>query len=143
MAKSAIVLLPGLDGTGFLFQRFTQRLPGDCEVRTVVYPTDAHLTLSNYAREVTQAWPKGRVVLVAESFSGLVALTLLTETPVRPDAIVFCATFAEPPRPWLLRVVDAVRKRQALRIGCRIFCCASVASGARRMRRWPTPCARH
>lgn len=134
MAKSAIVLLPGLDGTGLLFRRFAQWLPGDCEVRTVAYPADVHLTLSDYAREVTQAWPKGRVVLVAESFSGLVALTLLTETPVRPDAIVFCATFAEPPRPWLLRVVGAVPQAAGLAYWLPDFllrfCCVGRAANA-------------
>ncbi|WP_447964221.1 hypothetical protein [Nitrospira sp. Ecomares 2.1] len=46
--------------------------------------------------------PEDTIVL-AESFSGLVALTLLEQYAIPLRGIIFCATFAESPRPFLLK----------------------------------------
>ncbi len=42
-------------------------------------------------------------ILLAESFSGLVALTLLEQYAIPLRGIIFCAAFAESPRHFLLK----------------------------------------
>ncbi len=103
-AAPTLVLLPGLDGTGRLFEPLLAALP--CGVRTVVieYPVDELLSIAEHVEFVVQRLPAGRVVLLAESFSGLVALELLVRCARPIDGVVFCAAFGEPPRPWLLRL---------------------------------------
>ena len=44
-------------------------------------------------------------ILLAESFSGLVALTLLSQFTPPLRGVIFCAAFAESPRPFLLKFI--------------------------------------
>ena len=74
-----LVLLPGLDGTGLLFEPLLAALPSSIRTQVVAYPPDQSLSLAEYAALVRKLLPKGDVVLLAESFSGLVALSLLVE----------------------------------------------------------------
>jgi pimeloyl-[acyl-carrier protein] methyl ester esterase len=100
--KTDLVLLPGLDGTGALFRRLLAALPGDLATKVISYPNQP-LDLEQLAAHVLRQLPAQRVVLVAESFSGLVALTLLANAAARVRAVIFVGAFAEPPRPLLLR----------------------------------------
>jgi pimeloyl-ACP methyl ester carboxylesterase len=97
------VLLPGLDGTGILFRPLLAALQERVEAKVVAYPEKEKLSLSEHARWVIRQLPAEKVVLLAESFSGLVALTLLTEASSRIREVIFVGAFAEPPRPLLLR----------------------------------------
>lgn len=103
-----LVLLPGLDGTGELFEPFVEALPASVRALVVAYPPAAPLDLAEHARIVASRLPEGRVVLLAESFSGLVAMSLLAEGLPRVEAVVFCNAFAGPPRPWLLRLAGSL-----------------------------------
>jgi pimeloyl-[acyl-carrier protein] methyl ester esterase len=58
--------------------------------------------------------PPGQSVVLAESFSGLVALTLLTEAATRIRGVIFVGAFAEPPRPFLLRLAPVISRSAAL-----------------------------
>jgi pimeloyl-ACP methyl ester carboxylesterase len=51
-----------------------------------------------------------KAVLLAESFSGLVALTLLANGPARIAGVIFVGAFAEPPRPLLLRLAPLLSR---------------------------------
>ena len=42
--------------------------------------------------------------MLAESFSGLVALALLADAPSRFQSVIFVGSFAEPPRPFIHRL---------------------------------------
>jgi pimeloyl-[acyl-carrier protein] methyl ester esterase len=103
MKTSDLVLLPGLDGTGLLFRRLLSALPNELQAKVVSYPNQA-LDLEQLAAHVLRQLPAQRVVLLAESFSGLVALTLLANAAARIRAVIFVGAFAEPPRPFLLRL---------------------------------------
>lgn len=103
-----LVLLPGLDGTGRLFQPFLRALPRDVRTHVVAYPPSGRRSIEEYARLVASQLPEGQIVLLAESFSGLVALALLASGAVSPQGVVFCASFAEPPRPRLLGVTRVI-----------------------------------
>lgn len=98
-----LILLPGLDGTGLLFRPFLDALSGDVRAKVIAYPAQI-MSLEEHARYVTERLPDGDFVLLAESFSSLVALSLLAKPPASLRGLIFCAGFAEPPRPWLLRL---------------------------------------
>lgn len=130
-----LVLLPGLDGTGRLFEPLTQELSGRVEHQVVAYPADKPLRVAEYAQLVAQHLPATPVVLLAESFSGLVALSLLGQQPRQIRHVIFCAGFAEPPRPFLLRFAPLLRHagpamRAAPAFLLRQFCLGPDASSA-------------
>jgi len=104
-----LVLLPGLDGTGLLFRPLVATLSG-VESTVVSYPNDKPLSLDEHARWVIRQLPDNGAVLLAESFSGLVALRVLQEAPSRIAAVIFAGAFAEPPRPLLLRLAPLVSR---------------------------------
>jgi len=97
-------LLPGLDGTGRLFRPLQEALDPALRCRVISYPPDQELELAQLASLVLRNLPANDTVLLAESFSGLVALTLLPKLQGRLAALVFVGGFAEPPQPHLLRL---------------------------------------
>jgi pimeloyl-[acyl-carrier protein] methyl ester esterase len=109
-----LILLPGLDGTGILFRPLLAALPPDIRPMVVAYPTDHRLSLVEHAEIVARQLPRDEVVVLAESFSGLVALRLLSTHGHRIKALLVIASFAEPPRPLLLRLAPLVPWRAFL-----------------------------
>jgi pimeloyl-ACP methyl ester carboxylesterase len=109
-----LVLLPGLDGTGLLFRPLLAALPSDIRPKVIAYPTSDALTLAELASLVVRQLPADGTVLLAESFSGLVALTLLMNAQTRVRGVIFVAAFAEPPRPFLLRLAPLVSRSAGL-----------------------------
>lgn len=103
--ETTLVMLPGLDGTGLLFEPFVAALPSDVRVHMVAYPTDTRLSIREHAALVAKDLPAGPVILLAESFSGLIALTLLREFQVSVHKVIFLASFAKSPR-MLLRFLS-------------------------------------
>lgn len=104
------LLLPGLDGTGKLLDDFAQAAPSKMICEIVRY--EKHFTtLDDF---VTVAALKLRTetktVVIAESFSGPIATQLASRFPERIAAIVFAASFVEPPYGSLLRLIRAFPK---------------------------------
>ena len=96
-ADPVLLLLPGLDGTGRLFGPFLACVAG-FEARVVSYPPDRHLSIDELADLVQGLLPRsGPLVLVAESFSGRVALELVLRERSRVAAVVLVASFASNP----------------------------------------------
>ena len=95
-----LVLMPGLDGTGLLFQRFVSALPPNIQTRIIEYPKIA-ASLEEHASVVAERLPVSRVVLLAESFSGIVALYLLMKHQVLAEKVIFVASFGSTPRRYL------------------------------------------
>jgi pimeloyl-ACP methyl ester carboxylesterase len=128
-----VVLLPGLDGTGKLFGPVLEKLGTGLRPRVMTYPADQPTGLEALASRVLRELPDGGPVLVAESFSGLVALQVLTSAPSRVRAVVFVGAFGEPPRPMLLRLAPLVARSPGLlrttpAFLLRQFCLGSEAS---------------
>ncbi|MDD5393468.1 MAG: alpha/beta hydrolase [Thiothrix sp.] len=99
-----LVLLPGLDGTGLLFQPLLEQLGSDFSVQIIRYPPDQCQSVQTLAAQVReQVVFDSDTVLLAESFSGLVAMELLRQN-IPLHSIIFCASFASTPRPWLLKL---------------------------------------
>ena len=95
-----ILLLPGMDGTGELFRPLLKRMPEGRAVRTIRYPTSLPLTYPELERFVLShlaASASERIVLVAESFSGPIALRLSTNSGLNLRAVVIVSSFASRP----------------------------------------------
>ena len=95
-----LVLMPGLDGMGLLFERFVSALPPNIRTRIIEYPKIA-ASLEEHAAVVAERLPVSRVVLLAESFSGIVALYLLRKHHVLAEKVIFVASFGSTPRRYL------------------------------------------
>jgi pimeloyl-[acyl-carrier protein] methyl ester esterase len=103
MTSPKLVLLPGLDGTGRLFgplRAAIRELDPSRRVEAVSFPPDRPLDYPALVELVAGAHPPGeRIVLVAESFSGPLAVLLAQRIPDQVAAVVLAATFVSPPVP--------------------------------------------
>jgi pimeloyl-ACP methyl ester carboxylesterase len=99
-----IVLLPGMDGTGSLFQPLVREFPPTVGVSIVSYPGDIASTYPELVSIVAKAVPRGvPYILVAESYSGPVAILLAATQPDLLRGVVLSASFASNPLPMWLR----------------------------------------
>ncbi len=102
-ARTHLCLLPGLDGTGQLFDPLVAAL-GDRCVTTVVRYGDCQ-TFEDVVSMARDQLPRDtRISLVAESFSGPVAVRLMAEDSLDIGPSVFSATFATTPFQSLARL---------------------------------------
>ena len=116
MSRSAaqVLLLPGLDGTGRLFAPLVAALPSSINAKVVTYPPGEALDLQALASLVLRHLPREKAIVVAESFSGLVVLELLQSAANRLGGVIFVGAFAEPPRPFLLRLAPVASRSPVL-----------------------------
>lgn len=100
-----LVLLPGLDGTGELFQPFLSFYPDKHTTRVIAYPDDQFLSYRQLEAHVRAQLPeKEDFILLAESFSGPVAAKIAQSPPSKLKAVIFVASFISNPRPVMLRL---------------------------------------
>jgi pimeloyl-ACP methyl ester carboxylesterase len=101
-----------MDGTGDLFSPLRGVMPAGLPTRVVAYPVDEALSYDELLARLTQQLAGAReVVLIAESFSGPLALRYAADfdelsrvsEPGRVRAVVVCASFVRPPAPRWLR----------------------------------------
>jgi pimeloyl-ACP methyl ester carboxylesterase len=129
-----LVLMPGLDGTGLLFEPFVSELPLHIRTCIIEYPSGV-AALEEHAAAVAARLPAGRVVLLAESFSGIVALSLLGKHPGLAEKVIFVASFGGTPRQSLgilLPFFPALVRSMPLIPGAawRFFCLGAGATPA-------------
>lgn len=97
-----LVLLPGLDGTGTLFGPLVEALAGKLRVTVLSYPADRALGYDALEAIADAALPaQGPLVLLGESFSGPLAVSLAAKHPGRVVGLILCCTFVRNPRPVL------------------------------------------
>ena len=100
-APTDIVFLPGFDGAAELRSPFVAALAERYPARAIGYPNRKLGTLAGYARFASsQVAQDARPILVAESFSGLVAARWAASDP-HVAGLVLCGAFARSPMPWL------------------------------------------
>jgi pimeloyl-[acyl-carrier protein] methyl ester esterase len=98
----AIVLLPGMDGTGKMFAEFSSGLGERFRPIVVSYPEDQPLGYGELEARVRVVLPKDEpFVLLAESFSGPIAISLAASKPSGLIGLILCCTFARNPLPLL------------------------------------------
>jgi len=94
------ILLPGMDGAGQLLAPFVAALPREDVAVLVRYPGNRILSWRELIKIVDESLPiTTEFVLLAESFSGALALEVASRVPPpkRLKGLVLCASFAEPP----------------------------------------------
>lgn len=100
-ALPPLVVLPGMDGTGDLFRPFVERLARRRAVEVVGYPKDAALDYAALTELVQARVPRRGYHLLAESFSGPIAIELAARDP-NVTGLILVSTFVRHPLPsWL------------------------------------------
>ena len=91
-----VVLLPGLDGTGELFEALTASAPSHLRPIVIRLPQlGAYRDLIEPVR--AQLPTTGRFAVVGESFSGPLALAVARMEPDRVAGVILCNSFVSPP----------------------------------------------
>ena len=106
---TALVLLPGMDGTGALFVEFLSFLGEEIKPIVVSYPRDLPLgyeELEEFARSFLPA--NEPYVLLGESFSGPIAISLAAARPAGLVGVVLSCSYARNPVPWFGPLKGAV-----------------------------------
>ncbi len=104
-----LVLLPGLDGTGALFEGFVAALGPDIQVIKVSYPPDRPLDYADLESVARSCLPLDEpFFLLAESFSGPIAVSIAASSPPGLLGLILCCTFARNPLPWLAPARHAI-----------------------------------
>ena len=104
-ADQTLVLLPGLDGTGLLFRRFRRALAPNIASIVVSYPGDRAIDYAGLEAVARGFLPKQTpFVLLAESFSGPIALAIAAAPPANLKGLILTCAFARNPRPRLRRL---------------------------------------
>jgi pimeloyl-ACP methyl ester carboxylesterase len=115
-ARPHLVLLPGLDGTGELFQRVKHRLATQSDVTVVRYPSDPQMGYDDYVAFAKDAIGARRIIILGESFSGPIAVKLAALLPDQVEGLILAATFLQSPwPPFVVRRVASINPQGALR----------------------------
>ena len=97
-----LVLLPGLDGTGLLFADFVAALKPNVRAIVASYPTDVPLRYDELEPIARSFLPQDEpFFLLAESFSGPIAIAIAASSPPGLLGLVLCCSFARNPMPAL------------------------------------------
>ena len=105
------LLLPGMDGTGRLFRRILPLLDPALGARVVSYQLDRTLGYGQLLHEVEV--PVGPLCIIAESFSGPLAVVLASRHAAQVRGLVLAASFVRSP--------SVLRVRMAAALGAPLF----------------------
>jgi pimeloyl-ACP methyl ester carboxylesterase len=116
--RPALVMLPGLDGSGQLFGPFSACVADILDPQPVGYPSNRLWGYEDLLPFVRERLPDGPSVVLGESFSGPLAVMLADALPAQVSAVVLVSSFARLPLPpraaWLAGRVEAARCPQWL-----------------------------
>jgi pimeloyl-[acyl-carrier protein] methyl ester esterase len=122
---ASFVLLPGLDGTGKLFDRLLAVIGSSHTCMVLRYP-ESPASLNDLVAFARAAIAQvDDPIVIAESFSGVVLARLLSERKTRMRAAVFVASFMETPHRYLLPATLCVPEtfaRVAMAVLIKHFC---------------------
>eukprot|EP01136_Pigoraptor_vietnamica_P024202 Opistho-1_new@77020 len=97
-----LVLLPGMDGTGDLLDSFVAAMSPGIKVKVLRYPVAEVLDYEGLEVLVRDELPVDEpYVLLGESFSGPVAISIAASRPPQLAGLVLCCTFARNPLPLM------------------------------------------
>jgi len=99
-----LVLLPGMDGTGILFEPLIRALPPEISPVVQCYPGDRPLTYEELEPIVLSSLPTSELyIILGESFSGPLALRIAAVRPPGLLGVILSATFVRNPIKFLPR----------------------------------------
>lgn len=97
-----LVLLPGMDGTGVFFADFVAALGPRFKPVVVVYPNDPALGYTELETLARTYLPQNEPYLIlGESFSGPIAISIAASNPSGLLGLILCVTFVRNPHPLL------------------------------------------
>jgi pimeloyl-ACP methyl ester carboxylesterase len=100
-----LILLPGMDGTGILFQPFVAALGTSYSVKVVSYPSDVEMEYSELEAVARAALPKNEpFIIVGESFSGPIAVSLAASCSDQIKGVILCCSFVRNPYPFFSKL---------------------------------------
>jgi len=104
--KPHLLLLPGLPGTGVLFDRLKGELDDYFDIDALSYPGDLPLGYDGLINYVTSRIQKGKpYFLLGESFSGPLSVMAAARSDENLLGIILAATFVTNPMPrWIYRL---------------------------------------
>ncbi|HEY4330186.1 MAG TPA: alpha/beta fold hydrolase, partial [Phycisphaerae bacterium] len=98
-----LILMPGLHGTGGLFAPLLDQIPREYPTRLIEYPRDRAQSYPQLLLQIERDLQDlEQVILIAESFSGPLALQFAARHPSRVRAVILCVTFVTAPVPRIL-----------------------------------------
>jgi pimeloyl-[acyl-carrier protein] methyl ester esterase len=116
LGRQSIVFMPGLDGTGISAEPLLKHLSPEAAVTIIRYPQDKLLSFDEVLECAAVQFPaQGEPIIIAESFSGPVAIELVASGRVKARCLILCATFARAPRPFLFRLLRMLGLPRLLR----------------------------
>lgn len=98
-----LVLLPGMDGTGLLFDKFTTACEYECLI--IPLPEDGEQNHMELVKRIIDKLPNEDYVLLAESFSGALIPYIMQNAPRKPEAVILVASFLHTPRPLVISFI--------------------------------------
>lgn len=106
LSGQKLIFMPGLDGTGASFEPLLKLIPSDIFTKTIYYPNDKFYSFEEIIEHAkSQIEPSQENIILAESFSGPIAITLIGSGQVKAKGLILCSTFARSPRPLLIKVL--------------------------------------
>ncbi|EJL81264.1 putative hydrolase or acyltransferase of alpha/beta superfamily [Polaromonas sp. CF318] len=94
-----LVLLPGMDGTGDLLAPLVNALAPSMQVEVVRYPGHEALGYDDLHTFILARMTTAPFVLLGESFSGPLAISIAATRPAGLRGVILSCTFARNPRP--------------------------------------------
>jgi pimeloyl-ACP methyl ester carboxylesterase len=121
-----LVLIPGLDGTADLFADFIHALrtvnpAGVVECQAIAYPPDREMDYAGHEAHVRERLPADDFVLLAESFSGPVGVSIAAAPPPNLKGLILCCSFASNPLPLFGPLSRLIAAFPAMKIPPRLF----------------------
>jgi pimeloyl-ACP methyl ester carboxylesterase len=96
-----LVLLPGLDGTGILFEPLLKELSPEITPQVVPLPNHIPMGYDGLVPIVSSYLPStGPFFLLGESFSGALSLMIAATRPTGLRGVLLCASFIRNPTYW-------------------------------------------
>jgi pimeloyl-ACP methyl ester carboxylesterase len=93
-----IIFLPGLDGSGLFFEGFRETLPSTMDTQVLSYPRDECQTYQETVDLIYEQLPRdNEYFIVAESFSGPVAIEIASLTPLKLKGLALVSSFCFSP----------------------------------------------
>ena len=105
MSSIPIYILPGLDGTDLLLQRFVELAPSEMSVQVIPLPDDPDDNYDSLVEEVLKVIGGVPCHIIAESFSGPIGILLARRFPEVVCRLTLVSSFAQSPTPSFAKFV--------------------------------------
>ena len=110
-----LILIPGLDGTGTLFKPFLAAYSNQCPVQVLRLKQAVDVSYREQAEYISEQKGNEEVVLLAESYGGMVAYEILRHRMLNVRHVIFAASFFS--RPSVLSRLGGLLPLQAVKNG--------------------------